>query len=137
MYCFRSEGMYSNTRAIPLVSEFMTCRNLTMLGCELNRLRREISRITVKVWKGVTQLPGWRKRNWKAHEPIPLRDLVERLDANGYDLLEKMLKYEPQERITAEQAMSHPFFDDLVLPPSIQKKYTGLKLPTTQARAKN
>ena len=28
------------------------------------------------------------------------------------DLLKKMLKINPEERITAEQALSHPFFKD-------------------------
>ena len=33
--------------------------------------------------------------------------------ANLIDLLEKMLKYNPTERITAKDALDHPYFDDI------------------------
>merc|ERR1712029_260534 len=35
------------------------------------------------------------------------------LDANGLDLLDKMLIYDPSKRISAKQALKHPYFDDL------------------------
>jgi len=35
------------------------------------------------------------------------------LDTNGIDLLSKMLNYDPSARITAEDALLHPYFDDL------------------------
>ena len=31
----------------------------------------------------------------------------------GQDLLEKMLIYEPQKRITADEAIKHPYFNDI------------------------
>jgi calcium-dependent protein kinase len=34
----------------------------------------------------------------------------EKVDELAMDLLKKMLKINPEERITAEQALSHPFF---------------------------
>lgn len=30
-----------------------------------------------------------------------------------FDLIQKMLDYEPSQRITLKDALSHPFFDDL------------------------
>jgi casein kinase II subunit alpha len=30
---------------------------------------------------------------------------------SGFDLLERMLCYDHQERVTAKQALAHPFFD--------------------------
>lgn len=40
--------------------------------------------------------------------------LKNRTTAEAIDLLEKMLQYSPKERITAAEAMCHPFFHDLV-----------------------
>jgi len=39
--------------------------------------------------------------------------LVPSLDENGVDLLSKMLKYDPARRITAQDALEHPFFFDM------------------------
>lgn len=39
--------------------------------------------------------------------------LVPTLDQDGVDLLEQMLQYDPAKRITAADAMKHPFFSDL------------------------
>jgi serine/threonine protein kinase len=36
----------------------------------------------------------------------------EKVDQFVLDLLKKMLKVDPEERITAEAALSHPFFGD-------------------------
>jgi serine/threonine protein kinase len=38
---------------------------------------------------------------------------VPSLDEQGLDLLEKMLKCNPSERITAKQAMDHPYLKDV------------------------
>jgi len=35
------------------------------------------------------------------------------LDADGIDLLEKMFEYDPAKRITAMDALQHPYFDSM------------------------
>ncbi|GMF26007.1 unnamed protein product [Phytophthora fragariaefolia] len=45
--------------------------------------------------------------------PDNLAHLVPTLDADGVDLLEQMLQYDPAKRITAADAMVHPYFSDL------------------------
>jgi serine/threonine protein kinase len=49
--------------------------------------------------------PGWSKvyKNWKS----------EMRDECGFDLLQKMLTVDPASRITARDALAHPFFKSL------------------------
>lgn len=71
-------------------------------------------------WPGVSQLPDYKTTfpQWyrqdlsKTHKP-------EQLDADGIDLLSKMLIYKPDERLTARLALNHHFFRDveIVKPP--------------------
>ncbi|TDH65940.1 hypothetical protein CCR75_006534 [Bremia lactucae] len=63
-------------------------------------------------WPGVTKLrdyaptfPKWRKKN--------LEDLFPQLDSYGLDLMESMLRYDPSTRISAKEALRHPYFDDV------------------------
>ena len=42
-----------------------------------------------------------------------LKNCMKKIDPLGYDLLEKMLIYDPAERISAKKAILHPYFDDL------------------------
>lgn len=60
-------------------------------------------------WSGVSQLPDfnlgfpqWKKR--------PLEEIVPTLDANGLDLLERLLTYDPKRRMTAKSVLQHPYF---------------------------
>jgi serine/threonine protein kinase len=49
--------------------------------------------------------PKWRKK-----DP---REVFPQLDDNGISLLEAMLRYDPASRISAKEALRHPFFDDV------------------------
>jgi len=86
---------------------------------------------TEKTWPGLKELSGAKNANWKIYDSIPLRELVPGLNEDsGYDLLDKMLRYEPAERISADAALGHPYFSDLVLPKSLQLKYAKLGIST-------
>lgn len=41
-----------------------------------------------------------------------MKEFVPSLDANGIDLLEQMLVYDPSKRISAKRALVHPYFRD-------------------------
>ena len=79
---------------------------------ELFRIFRSLGTPDEAVWPGVSTLP-----DWKATFPKwPVRDLKSTcptLDAVGLDLLMRMLAYQPSKRISAKDAMRHPWFDDL------------------------
>jgi serine/threonine protein kinase len=81
---------------------------------ELYRIFRGLGTPTDDVWPGVSSLPDYAMTfpKW-AKKPISTLIKNNGLDENGLDLLEKMLKYNPAERISAKQALNHPYFDDL------------------------
>ncbi|KAL8141082.1 hypothetical protein V2J09_007103 [Rumex salicifolius] len=62
-------------------------------------------------WPGVTTLRDWHV--YPQWEPQDLARAVPSLAPDGVDLLSKMLKYNPGDRISAKVALDHPFFDSL------------------------
>ncbi|KPA80829.1 putative mitochondrial protein kinase [Leptomonas pyrrhocoris] len=64
------------------------------------------------VWPGVSRLPYYNTEfpQWR---PTSLAEAIPALEKDGVALLAAMLRYDPQQRITALQAMQHPFFDDV------------------------
>ncbi|WVY90378.1 hypothetical protein V8G54_035892 [Vigna mungo] len=62
-------------------------------------------------WPGVTSLRDWHV--YPRWEPQSLARNVPTLGPDGVDLLSKMLKYNPSERISAKAALDHPYFDSL------------------------
>lgn len=48
--------------------------------------------------------------------PRTLRQHMKRLSNNGYDLLSRMLEYDPNKRITAAEALDHEYFKDSPTP---------------------
>lgn len=67
---------------------------------------------TESLWSGVTALPDF-KDSFPRWSKASLDKVVPTLDAHGIDLLQRLLKYEPNERISAKAAMQHPYFDDV------------------------
>lgn len=63
------------------------------------------------VWPEMANLPGY--KNIKSYPGKTWKKLVPRVDNDGLDLLSRMLHFNPSKRITAEEAMTHPFFQDL------------------------
>ena len=58
-------------------------------------------------------LPLWDSEKYKFRAGIGLRDKMKDLDDVGFDLLMKFLQVDPDKRISAEEALKHPFFNDL------------------------
>ncbi|KAJ0410944.1 hypothetical protein ATCC90586_004297 [Pythium insidiosum] len=79
---------------------------------QLYRIFRLMGTPDESVWPGVTKLrdyaptfPKWRKKDFR--EAFPM------LDADGISLMEAMLRYDPASRISAKEALRHPYFDDI------------------------
>jgi cyclin-dependent kinase len=78
---------------------------------EIFRIFRILGTPTEEVWPDVLYLPDfkptfpkWGKKN--------LAEFVPLLDADGVDLLEQMLVYDPSGRISAKRAVVHPYFQE-------------------------
>jgi len=59
---------------------------------------------------GYSKLPMVEKLNFPSLQYNNLRAKFPDLQSEGLDLLNRMLTYDPKKRITAQEALSHPFF---------------------------
>ena len=85
-----------------------------MSRCEIGQIFKIFETLGTpnqKSWPGIIDLPDykWTFPQWK---PGGLKKLVENIDDLGVDLLGKLLEYDPVRRITAEEALEHPYFGD-------------------------
>lgn len=73
---------------------------------------------TDSVWEGVTRLPDYFSEfpRWHAQ---PASRYAPNLSPAGQDLLARMLAYDPSHRITAEEALAHPYFEGMTLEKAI------------------
>ncbi|GAB1610153.1 cyclin-dependent kinase 2-like [Argonauta hians] len=79
---------------------------------QLFRIFRTLGTPDENTWRGVSSLPDYKSSfpRW----PIQNMDhLIPRLENDGIDLLNNMLRYEPKNRITARMALLHPYFNDV------------------------
>lgn len=66
-----------------------------------------------EMWPGVAHLQYWHEfPQWR---PQDLNTAFPRLCPAGIDLMQRMFEYDPAKRITAKDAMQHPYFADLDL----------------------
>ncbi|GMF09996.1 unnamed protein product [[Candida] boidinii] len=64
-----------------------------------------------EVWPEVNYLSDF-KPSFPKWARQSLAALVKNLDANGIDLLEQLLTYDPTGRISAKRALLHPYFHE-------------------------
>ena len=65
-----------------------------------------------ELWPGVSKLPDYRDA-FPKWGPKDLQQVLPMMEPLGIDLLGQMLRYHPAERISAKEAMKHPYFADL------------------------
>lgn len=82
---------------------------------QLFRIFRTLGTPDDKIWPGVSKLPDYKTSfpKW----PLKCIDhLVPNLDRAGQELLQRMLTYEPNRRISARMAMGHVYFRGVCTP---------------------
>ena len=68
--------------------------------------------------------------NFPFYPPEPLVKRAPRLDQDGLDLVEKFLLYEAKKRISARNAMRHPYFGPTLGPAAIENLLDGMYIKT-------
>ncbi len=66
----------------------------------------------LEAWPEMKSLPLY-KNDFPQYKGESLNKLVPSLDDEGIDLLDKMLRCNPAERITAQNALQHPYLKDV------------------------
>ena len=94
-----------------IFAEFVIKKPLFKGDCEFEQIMKIYSILgTPKIedWNEIVNLPYYSNKlpNFSAKK---IEEIV-KLDANGINLLKSMLQYDPNKRITAKQALLHPFF---------------------------
>jgi serine/threonine protein kinase len=69
-------------------------------------------------WSDLTELPLY-KNDYPIYKGESLKKFLPNLDEEGLDLIERMLRCNPSERITAKEALQHVYFKDV--PDAIKK----------------
>lgn len=82
---------------------------------EIFKIFRILGTPTEADWPGVSSFPDYKSSfpKWVRRDDQPL---VGGLDDLGLDLLDAMLVYDPAARISAKQAINHPYFDGCIVP---------------------
>ena len=67
-----------------------------------------------KVWPGVSKLPNFSMIGFREYIGEDLRQSFSSMDENGFNLMMRMLTLDPKQRITAQEALEHEYFNKWV-----------------------
>lgn len=77
---------------------------------ELQKIFRIMGTPNERTWPGISQLPNYRD-NFQIFIPQDLRTIIPNIDPLALDLLNGLLQLKPENRISAQQALQHPWFN--------------------------
>ena len=75
------------------------------------RIFRKLGTPNETVWSGVSQLPDFKDTfpKWKPRGLENIPGLSQNLGEDGIDLVDKLLTYNPKDRLSCRRALQHPF----------------------------
>ncbi|KAK9817392.1 hypothetical protein WJX74_008301 [Apatococcus lobatus] len=71
---------------------------------------------TPRIWPDMTRIEGAAKVKWPDQPYNFMQKVFSKVPAEGVELLNCLLTYDPEKRMTARQALRHPFFTTSPLP---------------------
>ncbi|XP_044260235.1 cyclin-dependent kinase 11B-like isoform X2 [Tribolium madens] len=83
---------------------------------QLNRIFRDLGTPSEKIWPGFNKLPAVQKMKFSDYPVSNLRTKFSMLTDLGLNLLTKFLTFDPAQRVTAEEALQHTYFNEAPLP---------------------
>ncbi|KAK2954222.1 putative Cyclin-dependent kinase 3 [Blattamonas nauphoetae] len=100
-----------------IIAELFLGRPLFEGDSEIDQLYKIFSILgtpTQELWKGLTSCRYWREEFPKWSQPR-LAEILEDVEPSLLDIVQNLLLYNPQNRLTALDALSHPFFDEFAV----------------------
>ncbi|KAJ1924078.1 negative regulator of the PHO system [Tieghemiomyces parasiticus] len=98
---------------------------------QINRIFRVLGTPTVTSWPLMAELPNVQGKTFTPHQPVRLQEVLPMMDPLALDLLSRLLRYEPSMRMKAKDALSHPYFNELLAQQSNYNVYfPGTALPS-------
>ncbi|KAI8344712.1 serine/threonine-protein kinase pef1 [Chlamydoabsidia padenii] len=79
---------------------------------QLQKIFRMMGTPTEQTWPNVSQLPEF-KPNQQYYPPQTIFQILPTVDPLGLDLMNRMLQYQPNLRISAKDALNHAYFDPI------------------------
>ncbi|KAJ0401081.1 hypothetical protein P43SY_005686 [Pythium insidiosum] len=85
---------------------------------QLDKIFKVLGRPSDHIWPGMSELPNADKLrvDSSTRSTSTLHKTLHSLSPKGLDLLTRMLTYDPAQRITAREALEHPFFREKPFP---------------------
>jgi len=79
---------------------------------QLTRIFKALGTPTPQIYPKIVELPEWRE-DLPQYAGKSLAELVPGLDENAYDLLQRLLHYDPSKRISASDGLKHIYLADV------------------------
>jgi negative regulator of PHO system len=79
---------------------------------QVQKIFRLMGTPSERSWPGISQLPEY-KNNFPVFATQDLRLILPQVDQVGLNLLSSMLQLRPEMRVSAQNALQHPWFNDL------------------------
>ncbi|KAJ1560276.1 negative regulator of the PHO system, partial [Cladochytrium tenue] len=90
---------------------------------QLARIFKLLGTPSEATWPHVSELPEF-KKNFPVYPPQSLQARLPMMDPVALDLLSRMITYVPQARISAKDALAHPYFEASAAP-MLGAQFTG------------